>query len=403
MPTVFRAPWILPIAQPPIANGWVAVENGRIAAVGGAGDAPPGETGEGNVEGAILPGLVNAHTHLELSWMRGQVPPAPSMPQWVERLMALRRTVGHEPREPIVEAIREARAAGTSLVGDVTNTLAAYEPLADSELSAAIFRELLGFDVPDAGAVVAAARDQLDALTPIAWLRPSIVPHAPYSVSPSLLRAIAGERHEAPLSIHLAESSEEVELLRTGAGAWRDLLARLGVWSEAWRPPGNGPVDYIAANGLLTERLLAVHCVQLTDPELERLAAAGATVVTCPRSNRWTGAGLPPIERFYASGVRVAVGTDSLASVEDLNVFAELKMMRDLAPRLAAGEILASATRYGAEGLGFGDQLGTIEAGKRAELIAVRLPAGVKDVEEYLVSGIEPSQVMWLGTEHAPR
>src|SRR5688572_3527614 len=226
MPTIFRAPWILPIAQPPIANGWVAVENGRIAAIGVPGDAPPKADREHDLDAAILPGLVNAHTHLELSWMRGQVPPAPSMPQWVERLMALRRTVGHEPPEPIVEAIREARAAGTSLVGDLTNTLAAYEPLADSELSAAIFRELLGFDVPDADAVVAAAREQLDALTPIAWLRPSIVPHAPYSVSPSLLRAIAGEQHETPLSIHLAESSEEVELLRTGAGAWRDLLAR---------------------------------------------------------------------------------------------------------------------------------------------------------------------------------
>ncbi|HJR60516.1 MAG TPA: amidohydrolase family protein [Vicinamibacterales bacterium] len=395
---VFRARWVLPIAQPPIAEGWVAVEDGRVLSVGGAGDAPPGTGRERMLEAAILPGLVNAHTHLELSWMRDQVPPAPSMPEWVERLIALRRTVGPEPPEPIAAAIREARAAGTSLLGDVTNTLAAYEPLADSEMSAAIFRELLGFNVPDPAALVGAAQRQIDELTPIAWLRASIVPHAPYSVSPALLRAIAVGHGDVPMSIHLGESAEEIEFLRTGGGAWRDLLASLGMWSGDWRAPGVGPVAHIAANGLLTARLLAVHCVQLTDGELQQLAAAGATVVTCPRSNRWTGAGLPPVERFYASGARVAVGTDSLSSVEDLNLFSELRMMRQLAPAVPARAILASATKHGADALGFGDELGTIEAGKRADLIAVAVPPGVADVEEYLVGGIEPPQVTWLST-----
>jgi cytosine/adenosine deaminase-related metal-dependent hydrolase len=174
------------------------------------------------------------------------------------------------------------------------------------------------------------------------------------------------------------------------------MLARLGVWTDEWKAPAAGPVGYIAANGLLTDRLLAVHCVQLTDVELQALAAAGATVVTCPRSNRWTGAGLPPVERFYASGVRVAIGTDSLSSVEDLNLFSELKLIRDLAPAVPPREILASATTHGADALGFGDELGTIQPGKRAELIAVRLPSETVDVEEYLLSGIEPSDVTWL-------
>ena len=182
---------------------------------------------------AILPGLVNAHTHLELSWMRGRVPPAETMPKWVERLMALRRTVGHEPVEPIHEAIREARAAGTSLVGDITNTLAAYQPLADSDLSAAIFRELLGFNVSDPAAVVARAQAQLDALVPISRLRPSIVPHAPYSVSPALLREIVeAASGRARVSIHLGESAEEVEFLQSGHGSWRMLLDDLKVFGS---------------------------------------------------------------------------------------------------------------------------------------------------------------------------
>src|SRR5688500_16451667 len=189
MRLIYRAPWVLPIAQPPIRDGWVAVQDGRISGLGSSSDLPPASSVEA-VDGAILPGLVNAHTHLELSWMRGQVPPAPSMPQWVESLMALRRTVGHEPPAPIGDAIREARAAGTALVGDITNTFAAYAPLAESGMSGAIFRELLGFSVADPEALVAATRAQADALSPSERLRISIVPHAPYSVSPALLRAI---------------------------------------------------------------------------------------------------------------------------------------------------------------------------------------------------------------------
>jgi len=142
--------------------------------------------------------------------------------------------------------------------------------------------------------------------------------------------------------------------------------------------------------------LLAVHGVQLTDADLARLAAAGATVVTCPRSNRWTGAGTPPIDRFYASGVRVAIGTDSLASVDDLSVFAELAAVRRLGPRVPASRLLDSATRQGAIALGFDADLGSIAPGKRAQLVAVRLPAGVTDVEEYLVSGVPPEDISWV-------
>ncbi len=388
----YRAAWVLPIAQRPIPGGTVTVDRDAIGEVGSYGG---GEVEDlGNV--AILPGLVNAHTHLELSWMRGQVPPNASMPAWAASLMALRRSVSHEPPQPIVDAIVEARRAGTSLVGDVTNTFATYEPLLDSELSAALFRELLGFTPRDAEAMVKAAQDEIAALMPVAWLRASVVPHAPYSVSPDLMRAIARWNVGRPLSVHLGESAQEVEFLRDGTGEWRALLESLGVWNPSWSPPGCGPVAYLDSLGLVNERLLAVHGVQFTDGELSRLAAAGATVVTCPRSNRWTGAGDPPVERFYASGVRVAIGTDSLASVQDLNVFAEMAEVRRLAPRVPAARILESATRAGARALGFDVELGTIEPGKRAQLLAVRLPADCGDVEEYLVGGIDAADITWL-------
>jgi cytosine/adenosine deaminase-related metal-dependent hydrolase len=210
------------------------------------------------------------------------------------------------------------------------------------------------------------------------------------------MQAIARWSAGRPLSVHLGESAQEIEFLRDGTGEWRALLESLGVWNAAWTPPGCGPVDYLDRLGLVNARLLAVHGVQFTGAELARLATAGATVVACPRSNAWTGAGEPPIERFYASRVRVAIGTDSLASVQDLNLFAELAEVRRLAPRVPATAILHSATLAGAEALGFASELGSIEPGKRAELIGVRLPAAVIDVEEYLVSGVGPADITWL-------
>jgi cytosine/adenosine deaminase-related metal-dependent hydrolase len=393
--TRYRAAWVLPIAAPPIRGGAVTIDRDVITSVG---EYDGGAVEDlGNV--AILPGLVNAHTHLELSWMRGQVPPSSSMPAWAASLIALRRTVPHEPPGPIDAAIAEARTTGTALVGDVTNTFATYAPLHARQLSATLFRELLGFSAPDPDAVVAAARQQIAELTPIAWLRPSIVPHAPYSVSPALLRAIAKASAGKPVSIHLGESAQEIEFLRSGTGEWRALLESLGVWSPSWTPPACGPVEYLERQGLVNDRLLAVHGVRFGDDDIDRLRAAGATIVTCPRSNRWTGAGEPPVERFYASGVRVAIGTDSLASADDLNLFHEMAEVRRLAPSVPAPRILRSATLDGAHALGFASELGSLQRGRRAELLTVRLPSNRTDVEEYLLSGIQPADVAWLNRE----
>jgi aminodeoxyfutalosine deaminase len=394
----YQAAWVLPIDCPPIRHGTVSVEFGRIVRVD---DHPRGAVHDlGSV--AILPGLVNAHTHLELSWMRGRVGPMASMPQWAGALIALRRTVSQDLDEAIVSAIADVRASGTCLVGDVANTLSSYQPLVNSSLSAALFRELIGFSVSHPDELIATTISQIAALRPSERIRPSVVPHAPYSVSPALFGAIARCAAGRPISVHLAESPEEVQFLRDGTGGWRTLLETLGAWNEGWTPPGCGPVEYLDRLGLVASNLLAVHGVHLTDAELSRLAAAGSTLVTCPRSNRWTGAGAPPLERFYRSGVRVAVGTDSLASVDDLNLFMEVAEMRRLAPTIRARDILASATRAGADALGFGADLGTLAPGKHAQIIAVRIPADVMDVEEYLLSGIESFDVRWVNPEPEP-
>jgi len=269
--------------------------------------------------------------------------------------------------------------------------------------AAVVFYELIRFNTSDPGAFVEAAVQELDALNLAADRRDRIVAtlaaHAPYSVAPLVLRHIRqaiNRRPFAPCSVHLSESEAEVEFIRTGTGPWRTLLEELGVWDPSWTPPGVSPVQFLDDCGFLDSRVLVVHGVQMTPPDLQRLAARQTTLVACPRSNGHTGAGAPPLEDFYRSGVPIAVGTDSLASAPDLNVFAELATMRALAPGVPAASLLASATIVGARALGFDADYGTIEPGKRARLLAVDLPPILDDVEEYLVSGIRPGQLRWI-------
>jgi cytosine/adenosine deaminase-related metal-dependent hydrolase len=399
---IYRAAWIIPVAAPPIRNGWLAVENRRIVAVGGG--AVPSESDTHDLgDVAVMPGVVNAHTHLELSYLRNQVPPADAFIAWIRRVMAARRErpdpLGSEILEGVRAGIEEAVRCGTVLVGDISNTLVTIDPLRESPIDGVVFYELIRFNAPDPIGLVQQACEAIDRMGSGGGVDVSLAAHAPYSVSPLVFRAIRDamdRRPSVPASVHLAEAREEVEFLASGEGAWRTFLQEVGSWDPAWVPPGTTPVMFLDETGFLDERVLAVHGVQMTAADLARLAARGTTLVTCPRSNEHTGAGAPPIQDFYASGVRVAVGTDSLASTPDLNLFAELAAMRALAPSIPASTLLASATIEGARALGLEAEYGTLEAGKRGRVLGVRVPAGVSDVEEYLVSGIDPGQLFWL-------
>jgi cytosine/adenosine deaminase-related metal-dependent hydrolase len=400
--TRYRAAWVLPVADRPIRDGWVAVEQGRIVALGRNAGTAGIDIDLGSV--ALLPGLVNAHTHLELSYLRSQVPAADAFVTWIRGVMAARRQRPDPQSSEIMDGIRagidEAVRTGTALVGDISNTLATHAPLVDSPLSAVLFYELIRFSAPDPAALVDQACQQIDALPASASVRPSLAAHAPYSVAPLVFRAIReaiDRRPFVPCSVHLSESREEVAFIETGEGEWRRFLEEVGSWTPDWVAPGVSPVRFLDDSGFLNERVLAVHGVQMTDEDLARLAARGTTVVACPRSNAFTGAGVPPIARFYEAGVAVAVGTDSLASTPDLNVFSELAAMRKLARDVPAFQLIESATLTGARALGFDAEYGTLEPGKRARILGVRVPDAVSDVEEYLLSGIGPDQLSWVG------
>jgi cytosine/adenosine deaminase-related metal-dependent hydrolase len=396
---VLRAAWVLPIDAPCLRDGWVEIADGRILARG-TGRPPARAADLGHV--ALLPGLVNAHTHLELSWLAGRVPPAGSMVDWIRQVVAL-RTAGPDAQDeasiaPMRAAVADVQATGTVLVGDISNTLASRGVLAEAGLAGVVFYELLGFNVVDAPQVVRDAWQRLDdddAMRHDSGRVPpgQVVAHAPYSVSPALFREIARRSRGGPLSVHIAESAEEIEFLRSGTGAFRELLESIGVFTHMWSVPGCQPLDYLVDVGYLQPGLLAVHGVHLDDDALARLRDAGGYLVTCPRSNAWVGAGLPRLAHAYTQRVPVAIGTDSLASASSLNLFDEMAEIRRIAPDVSAACILESATRVGAEALGFGAEYGTIEPGKTAALIAVEIPRGTTDVEEFLVSGVPRSAV----------
>ena len=400
----FHAAWVLPVSQPPIRDGWVRTERGRIIAFGPyrrAERRPSDEIDLGSV--AILPGLVNAHTHLELSWMRRRIDHAEDFDRWIRSVITLQRN-GNEAGEAgtgvaIDEAIAEARRTGTALLGDVSNTLASVPALVASQSAAVVFHELIGFKAGPAAQLVADALGKAAALPPTDLVHVSLSAHAPYSVSPALFQAIRqalGRDPFARCSVHLGESKAESEFLQDGTGPWRALLDDLGAWDSSWQAPACDPVEYLDRMGFVTDRLLIVHGVQFGRRELDRMKARGATLVTCPRGNTLTGAGPPPVDDFYASGVRVAIGTDSLASVPDLNLFRELAELRRLAPGVAPGKLLESATINGAAALGFESDFGAIEPGKRDSLIAVDMAGSMRDVEEYLVAGVRPDAIHWI-------
>jgi cytosine/adenosine deaminase-related metal-dependent hydrolase len=404
-----RARWVLPIVSPPIHDGWVDILDGRISGLGqGSGDDADGDERDlGHV--ALMPGLVNAHTHLELSYLEGAVPPASRFTDWIREVMASRRAQPDPLAPPIVDAARAAIAAlhasGAAAVGDISNTLVTVPLLNDAPLAAAVFLEVLRFRASEAEAAFAAAVRRVDGVVPASHVRIWPAPHAPYSVSPRLFAAIGRWLSDDPIartSVHLAESVQETELLQHGDGPFRDLLQDVGAWDAEWMPPGCGSVEYLERLHFLGPRTLAVHGVQMDTADLARLARSGATLVTCPRSNRHVGVGDPPIARFYESAVPVAIGTDSLASAPDLGVFAEVAAMRALAPALPASRLLDSATLVGARALGCAGRLGSIEIDKNAALIAVEVPPGVTDVEEYLVSGIDPAKIRWAASARTP-
>jgi len=407
---VYTARHLLPISSPPLQDGALAVEGGRIVSAGLRKvvlDDVAGEEVEvrdlGNA--VVLPGLVNAHTHLELSWMAGEPLAERDYVAWVRGFVRQRDgEVDDVARKAAEAAIETIIARGTVAVGDISNHDWMPALLARTPLWAVVFHELFGFRAVDAEPLVDEAARRLDAMDADCSesegrVRVALTPHAPHTTSAALMKALAGRSAAtgAPLSVHVAESETEASFLRGGAEEFREFLIERGMWDEGWKPPGQSPVEYLDRLHVLTPRTLAVHCVHLGQRDVSRLQARGVTVVTCPRSNERLGVGNTPVPKLLGEGIPVALGTDSQASAPDLDLFAEMATLRTQHPGIAPLAALRMATVNGASALGLGDRLGTLEPGKVPAAIVVPLGAG-DDPLDTLFS--EPTTVFHL--EKAP-
>jgi cytosine/adenosine deaminase-related metal-dependent hydrolase len=267
-------------------------------------------------------------------------------------------------------------------LGDVANRTWVVPLLARSPLLGVVFHELYSPVAADAERMIEEAVERLEQIAHDPELRRAadrwrvvLTPHAPHTTAEPLLRALAGRAVAAdePLSIHVAESEAEVAMLRDGSGALAELFRDRGLRDDRWQAPGHTPIEHLDRLGALTAHSLAVHCVRLVHGDRTKLQARRAHVVTCPRSNERLGVGTAPIPELLAAGVPVALGTDSLASVPDLDLFAEMAALLRVHSRVSPAAILRMATLNGAAALGLADRLGSIEAGKLARLVVVPL------------------------------
>jgi cytosine/adenosine deaminase-related metal-dependent hydrolase len=376
------------VSGPPIRDGVVAVHAERVAFVGprSSAEAPAGSILDlGNT--IVLPGLINAHCHLELSALAGRVAGGRGFTAWVSDLVAARASVApDQTRSAAAEAIRGLERSGTVAVGDVSNALEHLDLLADSSLEAVVFYEQIGWDPAKAPHILANADARLAAVggaRPAPNVSVRLAAHAPHSVSAALFRGLVARG--GPAALHLAESSDETRFLATGEGEWRAFLEER-VGDVAFAPPGLSPVEYARGLGVLHPGLVAAHCVQVGAADRARLAEAGVAVAVCPRSNRALGVGLPPVPELLADGVLVALGTDSLASAPSLNLLDDAVALHREFPLLDPAAILRMATQSGARALGLGD-LGTLAPGKRAALCCARASGDVADPVAFLLSG----------------
>ncbi len=375
---------VCPVDRPAIDRGVVEIEAGRIVEIH---SRPHGGTRNlGNV--AIVPGLVNAHTHLEFSNLEAPLRPPHPFAAWIGAVVAERRrrtgkaaTGGDAERDPLARGLAECFATGTTLIGDIaTGTLdeaddrpAMVEALTTERIIR--FRELLAPTAAGVASTWASADADLQQVEQLAaGARCGLSPHAPYTVTGDLLeqaveRAVQDDR---PVAMHLAETREELELLEQGSGPLVEMLMRIGQWSPGNRP-GTRPIDLLRVLSRAPQSLI-VHGNYLTRDELQFLAShSQMSLVHCPRTHAYFGHARSPLRESLELGVNVALGTDSRASNPDLNLWEEARTVARLFPEIAPQDVLRLATVNGARALGLADRHGIIAPGRRADLCCIRL------------------------------
>jgi aminodeoxyfutalosine deaminase len=389
---IFRARVVLPISRPPIEDGAVRVSGNRIAQVGPWKDFSTADSEIIDLgETILMPGLINAHCHLDYTDMAGLMPPQKSFTNWIQLMLATKAGWNYsEYAESWLHGARMLQKTGTTTVADFE---AVPELLPDvwssTPLRVISLLEMTG--VKSRRDPRAILQDNIDHILtlPGGRCRPGLAPHAPYSTPPELLRLtadLARQRHW-PLSIHVAESVQEFEMFTKGSGVMFDWLQRN---NRDMNDCGErSPLQHLDRFGLLSENCLAVHVNYLADRDAKLLAARKTSVAHCPRSHTYFGHQEFPFNTLTRAKVNICLGTDSLATVYkqprqkvELNMFEEMQAFATKNPRVSPEKILRLATVNGARALGMEGQAGEISEKALADLIAIPFPGKFEDASE---------------------
>jgi cytosine/adenosine deaminase-related metal-dependent hydrolase len=396
---IIRAAWVVPVTSPPIRGGQVEIAADRIASVGPAGAPPHDATPVVDLGAAILtPGLVNPHTHLELSAYAGRLEPA-GFWDWIVQLVRLRAAPGQLEREQ--QGTRagawQSLRAGVTCVGDISRRNSAWPVLKPLPLRKVCFVELLTLAdhpprTPDElrAGVRAVVEDDL--------LTVGVSPHTPYTVPLDQIRATVAlaDEIDRPWTMHLAETPEEVAFLRGERDAPSPMIERLlrqcGVTT-----PLRSPARLLADCAHGHRPGSVAHANYVADEELELLATARPVVIYCPRSHHFFRHTPHPFMRMRAAGITVAIGTDSLASNQSLSPLDELHHLHTQVPQAPApDDLLRMATLDAARALNLDDRIGSLEPGKQADLAAFACPRDIDHPLRHLVGEPAPAHALWV-------
>jgi cytosine/adenosine deaminase-related metal-dependent hydrolase len=395
-PTIYRADWVLPVAGPFVAGGAVAVAGERIAAVGAAAEVAAAYPGAQVVDlgrAIVMPGFVNCHSHLEYTLFRGILDDA-QFGDWILQLVDFKASL--TPEEYALSArlgAAESVASGITTVADTSYGGTNVAPAAEAGLRGRLYLEVFGIDDTRIDETLAAVEQRLDEARAAAppTFDVGLMPHAPYTVSSRLFQALAAFSRERGVSMasHVAESKEELTYVRSGSGKFaHDFREKLGWERMLVQPYGVSPIKYLQQWGVFDADFVAVHCTQATLDDVHILRAKGTPVVHCPKSNAKLGCGIAPLPDLLRLGVTVGLGTDSPAASNIMDMFDEMRTML----------LLHRATEGGAEALGMAAEVGSLEPGKLADLIAVDISsshfAPVENPYSALVFGANQDDVL---------
>ena len=389
---LYQADWLFTLDGPPLKQGWLRVENGRIAALGPGETLPTTEPVQRFEGCTLLPGLINAHCHLELTGLEDELQPGKSFPDWVKDLQGAAADLKpSDYRTAAEDGIRRLLQGGCTTVLDVGNTGEALKALAASPLRAFAYVEVLGLDPAVATSRFENAESLARTLPSTDTFHPGLAPHAAYSCSVDLLHSVMEyqKSHRLPVTIHAAESREEAELFASASGPMQDFCKRIYPATPEHR--GTTPVQWLESEGLLVDGALIIHGNTLDDADIEILARRKATVVHCPSSHTFFGHPRFPYEKLRAHGIPVCLGTDSLASGDSLSMLDQMRLFSENYPEVAAEEILRMTTATAVQALGLGEVTGKLKIGYQADFITLKKGEGIENwagkIEQVVIGG----------------